>query len=416
LYQYGSEEFFVPASVLKVATAAAAVDVLTADFHFKTKLGWRDAINKGQLNGDLYLQMSGDPTLKTQDLKNLVLRLKKAGIRSISGKIIVDTSHFRMVPYGPGWMWDELSYAYAAPLGSVVINKNKFAITVSAQPNSSRAIIQINAPSGVVHIINQVKVTEKYDKLCPLTVHSNETNTYRLGGCLVRNWGKQVRVLAIRDPWPYFKKELSDVFYKEGISVSQGIVSANYIPEVTWKIEHLSVALTELERLMLKKSDNLIADALFVELGRAKSQQGGNWQGGTLAVSHFLHQKVGIATRMSIDDGAGISRYNLIRPIELAELLHYIYNHKELYRVIYPALPISAKDGTLAWRTCKTAASGRVHAKTGTMTGVSALAGYIDRKDGHQLVFVMMMNGWVGKLSKWRAAENRLLTILAAGK
>ena len=417
LYKRRSKEFFTPASTLKLVTAAAAVDELTDKFRFKTQLGWGGEIKDGQLMGNLYVHMSGDPTLITEDLEHLFSKLKWKGIRSISGRIIVDTSHFQMVSYGPGWMWDELSYDYAAPMGSIVLNQNQFAITVAPQAGKSKPRIKVNVPTGVVVVKNNVKITNKYDRWCPLTVYSNDMNHYQLGGCLVRSWGQQVRVLALRKPWPYFKKELMGVLEKKGITVKHGIRTENHVPKVEWKISHYSKPLPTLVRRMLKKSDNLIADAFFVELGRRQSDRGGNWQGGALAIRRFLQRKVGINTkRINVEDGSGVSRYNLVRPVQLAQLLLYIRRHKALYRVIYPALPVSGKDGTLVWRTRKTPASGRVHAKTGTMTGVSALAGFVEAQNGHQLAFSIMMNGWVGKLKKWRAAENRLLTILATGK
>jgi D-alanyl-D-alanine carboxypeptidase/D-alanyl-D-alanine-endopeptidase (penicillin-binding protein 4) len=194
------------------------------------------------------------------------------------------------------------------------------------------------------------------------------------------------------------------------------IVRENQVPEINWQINHDSMPLTQLIKKMLKESNNLIADALFVELGRQFTDHGGNWQGGALAVLHFLHEKVNINTKeIRIEDGSGISRYNLIRPAQLAQLLIYIRRHDELYKIIFKALPISGTDGTLAWRMRQSSALSRVHAKTGTMTGVSALAGFIERRDGHQLVFSIMMNGWIGKLRKWRAAEDHWLVMLAEG-
>jgi D-alanyl-D-alanine carboxypeptidase/D-alanyl-D-alanine-endopeptidase (penicillin-binding protein 4) len=417
LYERRGREFFTPASTMKLVTASAAADALPAGFRFRTRLGWRGQVKNGELQGDLYLHMSGDPTLKTRDLTHLITRLKKRGIRSITGRLVIDTSRFQMVPYGPGWMWDELSYNYAAPMGSIVLNENKFGIKVKALRDRIKPSVTVSVPRGVVTVSNHVRVTAKYDKWCPLTVYSNDNNNYRLGGCLVRSWGPQVRVLAIRNTWPFFKAELHKVLKKQGVIARHGIVRENSLPKVQWQITHASASLPSLTKKMLKESNNLIADALFVELGRRYSRHGGNWQGGALAVRHFLQSKVKINTKqISIEDGSGVSRYNLIRPIQLAQLLIYIRKHPKLYRIIYPALPISGKDGTLIWRLRHSFGLSRVHAKTGTMTGVSTLAGYIKRKDGHQLAFSIMMNSWIGKLKQWRAAEDKLLLMLAAGK
>lgn len=416
LYARRSKEFFTPASTMKLVTAAVAVDSLTANFRFKTQLGWRGEVQNGRLQGDLYLRMRGDPTLTTKDLKRLFSKLKKAGIQSISGRIVVDTSRFQMESYGPGWMWDELSYSYAAPMGSIVLNENKFAIQVSAKKNSSRVQVKSHLPPGVIQVKNKARVVAKYDKWCPLTVYSNNMNRYRIGGCLVRGWGKQVRVLAVRRVWPYFKAELKQVLQKKGIVVGKGIVERTRPVNINWRLTHTSKPLSVLIHHMLKESDNLIADALFVEVGRHYSRYGGNWQGGALAVREFLQRKVGVNTKkIDVEDGSGVSRYNLVRPIQLAQLLVYLNRHPRLFKVIYPALPIAGKDGTLAWRGRSTMAKMRVHAKTGTMTGVSALAGYIKRKDGHRLAFVIMMNGWIGKIKHWRPYEDKLLTLLVTG-
>lgn len=416
IYTRRSYDFFVPASSLKLVTAAAAVDALGTQFQFKTRLGWHGRVVDGRLKGDLYLHMSGDPTLTSSDLEELFNDLKHHGIHSVSGKLYVDTSRFHMEPYGPGWMRDDLSYAYMAPMSSIVLNENRFVLTVIPQQLGQSPEVKLNVGPGIVHVENDALVTKSYDKWCPLTVYSNNMNYYHIGGCLVKHAGPQVRVLAMRDPWPYFKSELQAILDDEHIVIEQGMHVKKKRPRVKWQLTHSSEPLPDLIHEMLKESNNLIADALFVEIGRKRSRKGGNWQGGALAVRQFLKHKVGInVDKLELVDGAGGSRYNLIRPIQMAQLLLYIRKHESMYQVIFPALPISGKDGTLIWRTRHSLALGRVHAKTGSMTGVSSLAGYVNRADGHQLAFVIMMNGWAGKLKTWRPVENRLLEILATG-
>ena len=127
----------------------------------------------------------------------------------------------------------------------------------------------------------------------------------------------------------------------------------------------------------------------------------------------FLKNKLGIApSHTHIVDGSGLSRYNLLSPEQLSKLLMMVSQNKKLWNIIYPALPIAGQDGTLAWRMRKSPAKHKVHAKTGSMTGLSALTGFVTTSSGHRLAFAVMMNGAVSKIKTWRPIEDELMALL----
>src|SRR3990167_6981240 len=126
IYSRQSQHLFSPASTQKLFTAVAALSYLGADFRYPTTLLTHGTIKDHTLLGDLTIQFSGDPEFTVEDLNSLIAQLKKQGIQHIAGHVYIDHSAYGGVPYPPGWMWDDLSYSYAAPLDAIIIDQNKF--------------------------------------------------------------------------------------------------------------------------------------------------------------------------------------------------------------------------------------------------------------------------------------------------
>ena len=144
---------------------------------------------------------------------------------------------------------------------------------------------------------------------------------------------------------------------------------------------------------MMKESDNLYAEATFFQLAAAEGQRPAKAKSGTNAVKKLI-QKVGLApSNFRIADGSGLSLYNYVSPELLTRLLRYAWRNKNISDCLLPTLPIAGVDGTLQGRMKKTSAEGNVHAKTGTLTGISSLAGYCTSPEGHELCFTIINQG-----------------------
>ena len=144
---------------------------------------------------------------------------------------------------------------------------------------------------------------------------------------------------------------------------------------------------------MMKKSDNLFAESLFYQIAAQSGHPYANYKRGTRAVSQFI-SRLGVSSdTYQVADGSGLSLYNYLTPHLLVAALRYAYKHESIYRHLLPALPIAGEDGTLRRRMTTGAARGNVHAKTGTVEGVSTLAGYATAPNGHLFCFAIMNQG-----------------------
>lgn len=415
LYAQNSDRLYTPASVQKLFTATAALEYLKPTFRFKTGFYTQGFIRHDVLQGNLYIKFSGDPTFKSADLARMMDELHNMHIKRITGHVYIDNYAYNQVPYPPGWIWDDLSYSYAAPMDAIIIDHNKFA--VSFQPSKvvgQAPKITTNLPAGVVHFENTMQSTRTYSDACPVTIYSDMHNNYRVAGCLDNRWGVQSRSLAIRDVLQFAKVEVANMLALRNIHYD-GDVRQKITPHhVTPLVVHNSQPLGQVIRHMLKKSDNLYTDAIFKKIGETYYNRPGSWQNSLMALKKILGKETGINFKHSLfTDGVGLSRYNLITPHQLAKLLFFIYHNTAIKPSLLAALPIAGVDGTLEGRMMSDARGKRVRAKTGSMTGVSTLAGYVITHHHGTLAFAIMMNDFVGGLGRYRYLQDRICEALA---
>ncbi len=415
LYNKGGTHLFTPASVQKLFTASAALEYLSPTYHFPTAIYTTGKLHHGVLKGDLYVCFSGDPSLKLADLRDMIRELKSLNLHTIEGNVYIDNTVYNKVPYPPGVIWDDLSYSYAAPMNAIILDRNKFGITFKpAKQLGHPPKLITKLPEGVSHFVNNMKTTSGYIKDCPITIYSDMHNTYTVGGCLSRQSGKQSRSLAIRNVAQYAKVEVADMLHKKEIYFT-GNVGLKKLPKRhTMLVSHSSESLAKLVRHMLKKSDNVYTNAIFKKIGQVYYSQSGSWQNSLHALKSILSIPTGINFKHNLlSDGAGLSRYNLISPMQLTKLLYYVYHNKNIKSSLYAALPIGGWDGTLESRMPSVGNARSVHAKTGSMTGVSALAGYVKTRHHGTLAFAIMVNGFVGKRTPYTHLEDRICEALA---
>lgn len=417
LYAQNESKLFTPASIIKILTAEAALIFLGPDFKFPTTL-LTDATgvnNKGIINGNLYLVHSGDPSLTYNDLTDMMEMLKSQSIQGVTGNIYIDNTAYDQTNLGPGWVWDDTRYCYAAPINASIINKNcvSFRMTPAKQTGQLASII----PSqhffyGAIQ--NAVTTKPPKTRSCSLQTNASVGGHISVSGCLPKGkrvWGVTT---VIGDIMQYNKIMIQSLFKRFGIQVN-GHVGAGAAPAKLSAIAvHESKPLHSLVNDMLKMSDNIIAGSLFKKMGEYYKQEPGSWKNGSEAVTHILSKKAGVnSSQMVILDGSGLSRYNQVKPSQLMRVLEYAYHNEATNYQFISALPIAGVDGTLKYRLSNLAH--RVRAKTGTMahSGVVSLAGYVTNRDKEPLAFVIIINGRYSNVWKYREMEDQIVTALA---
>ncbi|MCH9769844.1 MAG: D-alanyl-D-alanine carboxypeptidase/D-alanyl-D-alanine-endopeptidase [Gammaproteobacteria bacterium] len=417
LYQHNANHLFAPASTQKTITSAAALLLLGPEFRFKTEVFTTGQVTKGILNGDLSIQFGGDPELSTDELKLIIQQLSKVGIKKITGHVYIDNHDFDSVAYAPGWIWDDLSYSYGAPVNAIIINHNKFSLHFVPKRIARPPKLIVDLPAGVAKIKNDLRTVSRLPGDCPITIYSDAHNHYRVGGCLLKRWGEQHRSLAIRSMSNYAKVLIRRILQDNNIQFSKPI-KLHRVPKNSDAIAiYYSPPLSAVIKEMLKDSDNLTTNAVFKKIGETYSKKPGNWQNGLRAVKSILSKRAGLNFKNDLlAGGAGMSRYNLLKPSLLLHLLSYVYQHPKIRKPFVNALPIAGIDGTLKGRMIPAAKGQRIKAKTGTMTGVSSLAGYIRSKHNGTLAFVIMFNNFTGSARRYKYYENKICLFLMQAK
>jgi len=413
IYTKNNNRAFIPASILKVFTAEAALLYLGSDYKFPTTL-LTDAtdINNGYIDGNVYVIQSGDPSLTYADLVELMGSLQSQDIKGVSGNIYIDHSAYDNEYYGPGWDPDDKKYCYAAPIGAGIVNGNCLTMKVTpAKKNGQRAKIAENDKYYYGNVKNTVVTKRKGSKSCYLKMKDNNDGRVSLSGCMQRGRGPWWVSSVVSNISEYNISMIKSLFKKYNIHVDGEVDIGLAEEDYTTIAIHHSKPLHDLVNKMLKKSDNVIAGSLLKKLGEFDSRSQGTWLNGSNAVKKILSKKAKVNTKgLEIVDGSGLSRDNKVKPSQVAQVLDFAFHDYNTSYEFIGGLPIAGKDGTLKNRLKN--ASHKVRAKTGTISGVVSLAGYVVTKNGENFSFVIIINGKNGMSWKYREIEDKIVTAL----
>ncbi|WP_241236204.1 D-alanyl-D-alanine carboxypeptidase/D-alanyl-D-alanine endopeptidase [Brevibacillus marinus] len=410
LYAHQQDKLFVPASILKLFVTVAALERLGPDYRFKTEVYAAGPLTPGGvLAGDLVLKGYGDPSFSPEDLTALVEKLRDAGVKRISGGIKVDESYFDDVRLGPAWMWDDEVYGYSAQLSGLTLNRNAVTLTIAANQEIGAAPTLTMVPANdYVTIENEVKMVEGQE--ADLTyARPRGQNTITVRGTLGVQGEAVEEPLAVDDPALFVGNALKHQLAAAGIALHPRVaVEKVQLSEGTPLVTHYSRPLGELLQELNKESDNFYAEALLKTLGAERKGEG-SFAAGCEVVAEVLREAK-IAGYRQVD-GSGLSRLNLVTPDQLVKLLAYV-QEQEYKQIFEASLPIAGVDGTLKNRFLETPAANRLLAKTGSMSGVNGLSGYVTAANGEKLAFAILANG-IYKSQYARELQDSIGTLLA---
>lgn len=413
LYTRNINHALTPASTLKIFTAEAALLFLGADYRFSTQL-LTDAksYKNGVLQGNLYVVLSGDPTLTYSDLMELASTLKALNVEAIAGNVYIDNSAYDQSFYGPGWEWKDKSYCYGAPISASIINHNCLAFKITPAKETGRAAVIVKSPAYFYPAIKNTVITKaKRLRTCGVRLSSRTNSMISIEGCMRQGRDAAGVSYVVTDVPEYNRALFKSLLARLPVRV-YGTVTFGSAPVNLRLIgQHASQPLYVIVNEMLKKSDNVIAGALFKKIGQLYTNRPGSWENGSQAVSSILIKQAGLnITGMRVLDGSGLSPDNLVTPMQMMQLLDFAYHHSPTSHAFISALPISGVDGTLKHR--MTNITRRVHAKTGTISGVTTLAGYVITQEKEPLAFVIMINCNKGKGWQYKSIEDSIATLL----
>ncbi len=384
-----SERLLAPASTLKLWTAVAAYLQLGEDFYFTTEL-------RSAANGDAALVFSGGPLFRREQLRQLLLQAKKQGLVHISGDLLLDGSIFDGYWWGPAQSWDDQSICFAAPASAVSVNHN--CVYGNLDRNTDSAIAEAYIPGyeplSLTTDVEIVSARQKQASLCELRIFHQPDNQYSMEGCVVRNEQRLPLAIAVKDPVAYATAIIREEARALGIRIDGNIRPGTVKGGTDLLVSYHSAPLGEYLKVLLKKSDNLVADVLLKTIGSSYFQQPGNYHNSAAAVREILARDAGLDLLNSrISDGSGLSSYNLVSASLMGRLLDFIAGMES--SVVRKALPVSGVDGSLLYMRgiINPPLKGRITAKSGYVFSVHNLVGFIQTARDERLQFVLMLSG-----------------------
>jgi serine-type D-Ala-D-Ala carboxypeptidase/endopeptidase (penicillin-binding protein 4) len=398
LYDRGGSKLLIPASNLKIYTAAAALDLLGPSYRWKSEVLSTADIKRGTCKGDLLLRSTGDPMLNTEELAALADTLvNKHKLRTVYGSVKIQTSpRWNRVPLkGPGWMWDDDPDYYNMSIQSMMLNFNTLTVTVS--PGKNAVIVSVAPPSAWPSI--EVDARLGGDKPGIKITRDPFDATIRVTGNLPADAKPVQDTITMHDPslWiaAVFKQMLTDrgVEFRGESKVTAG---GKESPLISQEGQTLTQAL----RHFLKVSENAVGEMVLLKLAETQTQGDVTWPAGAKVISDWLTHTAGLEEgSFRLVDGSGLSRYNLISADSSIKLLAYMKTHNN-FAPFFDGLPVYkvalAEDDTWNNAPLNTFAPERVFAKTGGMSGVSTISGYLQTLDGQWLAFSLLSNGYIG--------------------
>ncbi len=415
LFERDSKLLTRPASNMKLVTSASALGILGKGYIFKTPVLADTIANDGVLHGNLYLKGLANPDLVTSDLDSLAELVKSTGIRMVVGGVCADVSFFDDLYWGYGWNWDDEPYSYAAFITPLAVNDNCVVVTVTPGASAGDSVrIILDPPTSYVTVVNKARTVQ--DSVAhPLEVtrlFREHLNTILIEGELRSTANPVERTLSVWKPELYAATLFTEALQRKGIAVGSPPTVAT-APTASHEIASLSHGIDSTIVNMNKVSDNLSAEMLLKTLGTTTGEAPGSAEGGVFVAHRFL-STLGIdTTKFRIVDGSGLSYHDLLTTEMISQLLEGMSRQKDLFPLYRESLPIAGVDGTLRNRMKKTPAEGNLRAKTGTISGVSSLSGYVQTLDGETLAFSMTMQNFMYPSRLYQRAQDKIGALLA---
>lgn len=387
LYSYAQNRAMKPASNNKVFTIVAALLTLPGDFRFTASIYYPSyKVKNHVLYGDMYIKFTGNPALTGSQLASLIRKIKtQKGISQITGNVYL-VGVFSG-PYIPdGWSKEDSTFCYGAPASSFTLNRNCTVIKLAKDSKSlTTRVIKLSNASNI-----GIKNSTKYTNASrATTVSMDNDNVLHIGGYLSRATEKMFK-LAIKNPALKTVDTVNDFLNSNGIKHGDVTISNNIPKGYSQQIVKKSANIGHFFDRTLKHSDNLYAETILNTVG-LKQKGIGSTQAGADAVQSILYSKLHLDTSaLTMYDGSGLSHLDKVSPQFMVNFLTKSFN-SEVGRLFYKYLPASGMNGTIAYR-MGGKLLGKVHAKTGTLSGVSTLSGYVLTAKDHRISFSIMLN------------------------
>lgn len=389
VYENNGNKGLSTASTQKIFTAAAALETLGKDFQYVTTVNFSGTLSGGNLNGDLFITSTGDPTLgswryegyKPENFKQkLIKSLKDKGISSISGDLIIDDLYFDFQTVPGGWPWNDLGNYYGAGVWGVNWRENQFDLQMA---NGDIKKSNIDLPN--VKWVNEVKTGGSSDQSLIFTAPHSDVAL--INGTLP---SKAITVSGATPNPPLTLGEEIKIWLKEAGIEFKGKITAtsqqkiegqkiSFAPKNNLLMEYKSPTLDKIVFWFMRKSVNLYGETLIKTLGKENKNEG-SFDAGISYLKEFWKSKGINAAMINFADGSGLSPQNYVAA--RAEVQSLLWSQKQpWFKEFFEGFPTQANGMKM---------------KSGTMKDTKSFAGYHTAKNGKKYVFAIIINNYQG--------------------
>lgn len=411
--EYNSGKSLIPASILKLITSAAAMELLGPDYSFKTSLGYSGNLNRttGRLSGDIIIKGGGDPSLGSNYfsdhyvdfLTRWIEDIKKTGIKRIEGRVITDDTYYDYLPVPAKWLWEDVGNYYGAGAYGLSLYDNTYEIHLRTSSDSLSRVITGFVPVECRFDLSDRMVAAGTDSEGYVFAAPYSTDGW-LAGTFPVNKEDFILKASITDPPLLIAKIIDQKLKEAGIKISGEPTTAriqhrlitgqvNRISEIT------SPPLKDIIEVLNHMSMNHYAEHLAKELGKV-FKNSGTTESGVEVIKEFLSAN-GINTHgLFMEDGSGLSPLDAVSSLVMADHLLFMKKYGRFFAEYYSSLPDAGKEGTLKYYFKDPVFDSRVNVKSGSMTRVRSFAGYLKTMSGRELIFSIIVNQYSGPSQK----------------
>ncbi len=381
-----------PASVMKLLTTYAALDLLGPAFTWQTG-GWSDAPTvNSSLQGNFYLKGSGDPRLAIEDLSDLLRQLRVRGIKRIEGDIILDRSAFQNEPFDPAAFDNKPLRPYNVGPNALLLNFQSLRFTLQSAPGQPRVLLE--SPSHGLMLDNRLKTTagacgsDWKDRITLRLLAVGGQQRLDISGSYAEQCNERVLNLAPLSPDSHADGLIRALWSELGGQLAGRIREGRTPPGAQLLVRHESPPLADIIRDINKFSNNVMARQVFQSLS---SETPASTESARRRIAGWLESRGLRFGELVMDNGSGLSRIERISAGSLNRLLLDAWRHP-LMAEFMASMPVAGVDGTLKKRLTDSPVTARAHIKTGTLDGVKTAAGYVQDAGGRRHAVTFLIN------------------------
>lgn len=419
---YQPDKLIRPASNLKLLTSAAILNRLSPDFTYKTPVYGVGTLKESVWAGDLVIRGVGDPSIsgtlykgdRFHVFQQMFAALDSLGIKVIDGNIIGNESYFDDEPYPKGWSWDDLSFYYGVEISALSFNNNCVDLEVFAEGGvgDTPKIQWFPYDTDFVEFINEQVIAPRDTEYEEYYRRMLGTNTIILRSKLPKGY-YETESLSVANPTRYFLDTFSQYLEDSGIEVrgSLGIdqQTQEWSTDQYHKLfEHQSQPVATLIKQINKESDNFFTEMMLKTMAAEVYDTRGSTDLGVRQVKAFADSMGMDTSTVVMSDGSGMSPKTLMSTADLTQFLVKM-QHSPLFNTYHSSLSVSGVDGTFKNRFGKSALTGAISGKSGYISGVRAISGYMETNSNNRIIFSIITNHYTSKTKTVDTVQEQIL-------